>query len=259
MKGPGSMQLSTNARDCLYLNWAIPRSSAPPLPTELSYEAHRWRDEDWVFVTALLFRFIGLHARALPLFRLSYPQMSLRIYVRDASGAPSVLYLRTLVPLWVLPMSRVIGRQPATAGRFRYPSPSDDPEINDWSWSLTSRSTFEVAAKLAPPSIGSGPDLGDWSRTVDYFQRRRKGYAMWEGRLRSVNKSQARPDVWPLEAEVQAAGVLSEAFSSLDAEFWVAPHSSWLCPEIPFQFEVGKPKLMSSPQRRRMAAAVSDC
>ena len=259
MMGTGSMRLSTNARDCLYLNWAIPRSSAPDLPAELSYEVHRWRGEDWVFVTALLFRFVGLHARALPFFRLSYPQMNLRIYVQDASGAPSVLYLQMLVPLWVLPMSRVVGRQPAVAGRFRYPSPSDEPELDGWSWSLTNRSTLEVAARLSAPAIGGGPDLGDWSRTVDYFQRRRKGYAMWEGRLRSVDKSQARPEVWPLEAEVQAAGVLAEAFSGLDSQHWQAPHSSWLCPEIPFQFEVGKPKLMSLSRRHQMAAAVSDC
>lgn len=253
------MRLSTNARDCLYLNWAIPVRAAPPLPSELSYEVHRWQDEDWVFVSALLFRFIGLRARALPVFRLSYPQMSLRIYVLDRTGAPSVLYLKMLVPLWVLPVSRIVGRQPADAGRFAYPSPSDDPEDGTWMWSFRSETTFEVTARLASPVIGEGPDLGNWQRTVDYFQRRRNGYAMWDGRLRSVTKSRATPEIWPLEAEVQAAGVLEEAFSTLGGDLWRAPHSSWLCPEIPFQFEVGKPKLMRLPRRPRMVVALPDC
>ncbi len=253
------MRLSTNARDCLYLNWAIPLDAAPTLPRELSYEVHRWRDQDWVFVTALLFRFIGLHARALPFFRLSYPQMNLRIYVQDVSGARSVLYVRTLVPFWVLPMSRVAGRQPASAGRFNYPSPSDDPEVGGWSWSLRNRHALEVTAKIAAPLLGEGPDLGGWARTIEYFQQRRKGYAMWEDRLRSVNKSRATPEVWPLAAEVQTAEVLAEAFPTLAPDHWSVPHSSWLCPEIPFQFEVGKPRLMSLPSRHRMVAAVSDC
>ena len=82
---------------------------------------------------------------------------------------------------------------------------------------------------------------------------------MWEGRLRKVNKSQAKPAVWPLAAEVRSSGVLAEMFSTLDPEHWQAPHSAWLCPEIPFQFEIGKPQLMKLPGTRRMAAAISDC
>lgn len=253
------MRLRTDAHDCLYLNWAVPRSSAPALPEDLTYETHLMNDTEWIFVSALLFRFVGLRARVLPLFRMSYPQMNLRTYVRDSNGAPSVLYLRTWVPVWVWPMSRAVGRQRASAGSFSYPSPSTESDQESWTWRMDGEHPFEAVAKVSAPVLGDGPDLGDWTRTVRYFQRRRKGYAMWDDRFRTVDKNRPHPVVWPMEAEILKPEALGRIFPMMSTESWSIPHSAWLCPQIPLEFQVGKPMSLPLSSGARMVAAASDC
>ena len=179
------MHFRTVARDCLYLNWALPRSSAPALPAPLRYEVHGGENgEEWIFASALLFRLSGLHPPDLPFLRLSYPQMNLRLYVVDGDGVPSVLFVRMLVPRWVAPVSRILARQPAAAATFEYPSPSQGPQEGEWRWILEERvgrflrpvsRRLEIRARLGMPTFGPGPRLGSWERTVDYFQHRRRG------------------------------------------------------------------------------------
>lgn len=280
------MRLGTRARDCLYVNWAVPRSAIPEPPHPLRYEVHQHAGEDVVLASALLFRFQGLHNRALPFLRISYPQLSLRLYVTDGNGMPAVLFVRVVVPYWVVPVSRLFGRQPAHGGFFSYPEPSADAaasvddldaiaeaysgngdgskagtftEDGEWVWSLQRHGRFEVRGKLASPKMGAGPDLGGWKRTVDYVRRRPIGYVHWDGRLRSLKKSHGTVPVWPLAVEIGDTDVLRAAFPQVDADVWKTPHSSWLCPEIPFTFEVGRPKLLPAlPARRRVAAPVAD-
>ena len=280
------MRLGTRARDCLYVNWAVPRSDVPEPPSPLRYEVHEHDGEEVVLASALLFRFSGLHNRALPFLRISYPQLSLRLYVIDGDGTPAVLFVRVVVPYWVVPVSRLFGRQPALGGSFSYPEPSADAassaddleaiaealsgngdgspdgtvtEDGEWLWSLKRRGRLEVRGRLAAPSKGAGPDLGGWKRTVDYVRRRPVGYVHWDGRLRRLKKSHGTVPVWPLAVEIGQADMLCAAFPRVDPEVWKAPHSSWLCPEIPFTFEVGRPKLLPSlPHRRRVAAPVAD-
>ena len=251
------MNLRTKARDCLYVNWAIPLEHAPELPSPLRYEAHRVAGEDQTFVSALLFRSSGLHPRALPFLRISYPQMTLRLYVLDGDDIPSVLFLRLLVPLWVAPVSRYLGRQPAAAGWFAYPSPSADPGAGAWAWSLRREHSLALMARLSSPKLGPGPSVGDWRHTVDYIRRRRRGYISWDGKLRSITRSHPTVEVWPLEVEVEEPGLLEETFSSVGAEHWRDPHSAWLCPEIPISFEVGK-AILTPLARRRAIAPVPD-
>lgn len=253
------MYLRTQARDCLYLNWAIPVEMAPDLPVGLRYELHTWKDRDWVFVSALLFRSSGLHPSFAPFLRISYPQMSLRLYVLDGEDVPSVLFVRTLVPFWVAPVSHFLGRQPANAGWFSYPSPSSDPGEGSWIWSLHGERSLEVAARLSSPCIGPGPHLGNWDRTVEHIRRRLRGYVSWQGRLRSITRSHPTVEVWPLEAQVEVPELLAETFPEVDEEHWIAPHSAWLCPEIPISFELGKPMLPPlRPRPRHRIAPVVD-
>ncbi len=252
------MQLRTEALDCLYLNWALPRSTAPVLPEPLSYEVHEWRDREWVFASALLFRHSGLRLSRLPLVRLSYPQMNLRLYVFDGDGVPSVIFRCMLVPPWIVPLSRYFGRQPASAARFHYPSPSGRsgvpgsdlvesglPEDVSWSWTVRRGRTLEVAGRLASPKVGPGPSLGSWEQTVAYFRDRRRGYVLWEKRLRQLHLSRPPVEVWPLEVEVGSGDLVTQELEDgLEADHLRHPHSSWLCPEIPFVFELGKPILL---------------
>lgn len=257
------MQLRTTAQDCLYLNWAVPADAAPRLPLPLRYELHREGDADWVFVSALLFRFAGLRPEGLPFPSLSYPQAHLRLYVLDGEGVPSVIFLRMMVPFWVVPVSRLLARQPATVGWFSYPRPSADGGEaggeGSWTWSLRRRAVLEVSARPASPGIGPGPSLGDWQRTVEYIRRRPKGYVLWEGRLRSLRRTYAtRAVVWPLHAEVEVSELLESIFPEVDADHWATPHSAWLCPEIPLSFEVGKPIRLPLPHPAPRVAAVPD-
>lgn len=249
------MQLRTLARDCLYLNWALPLDSAPELPPPLRYEVHRWQDGDWVFASALLSRLSGLQLAAISFPRLSYPQMTLGLFVLDGDGKPAVLYLCLLVPPWVVPVSRLMARQPASAADFSYPSPSREPDKDSWSWTVRRHHRLEVVARLAAPQVGPGPQLGSWNRTVDYFRNRRLGYRLWEGRLRPIKTSRPAAEVWPLEVEIKDADLVGDCLAKAEAEVLKSPHSAWLCPEIPFIFELAKPMTLPLAPRARVPAA----
>lgn len=252
------MLLRTRALDCLYLNWALPRDAAPALPPGLSYEVHTWRGAEVVFASALLFRLSGLRLETVPLLRLSYPQMSCRVYVLDADGEPAVLFLRTLVPLWIVPVSRLLGRQPASAARFSYPRPSNG-RGDSWIWSVQRRRSLEVTGRLASPRLGPGPQLGTWEETLDYFRRRQRGYVVRGGRPCPIATSRISVEVWPLEVEIAAADLVAARYGEVDPEVWRHPHSAWLCPEIPFLFELAELRAPSLPRARSRVPAAEGC
>lgn len=238
------MQLRTLARDCVYLNWAVPRAVAPELPAPLRYDVRGGSAGEHVFVSVLLFRLSGLHLRSLPLVRVSYPQMNVRVYVLDAVGQPSVLFLRMLVPFWVVAGSRYLARQPTEAAHLSYPAPSRDGDGEaGWRWRVARARRFDVAARLASPQPGCEPRLGDWQETVAFFRNRRRGYARLGDTLRTVRTDPTTVDVWPLQVEMRRHGLLQECMPGVPAELWERPHSAWMCPEIPFDFVLSTPKL----------------
>ena len=116
--------LRTTVRDCLYLNWAFPAEALPPPPSPLRYQRHVWQGRDYVFASALLFHQDSLHLTALPSLKFGYPQLTVRLYVLDDEGVPSVLFRRMLMPGWVAPGVRLITHQPAARARLRFPRPS---------------------------------------------------------------------------------------------------------------------------------------
>ena len=248
------MHLRTRALDCLYLNWALPRAAAPTLPPALRYEVHQWEGAEYVFASVLLFRLSGLRLETVPFLRLSYPQMNCRLYVLDEEGLPAVLFRRMWVPFWVVPASRLLGRQPAAAARFSYPQPSRDSGAESWQWSIRQNSSLEVTGKVASPRFGPGPRLGSWEATLDYFRQRPRGYVMWNQHLRPIRTSRASVEVWPLAIEVTSAGLLAECFGDVDSEVWRVPHSAWLCPEIPFRFELSELRALGLAHRSVPAA-----
>ena len=237
------MKLRTLVRDGLYLNWALPAAAVPPPPPPLVYELHSEGGRDWVFASALLFRQQGLHLPALPLLRLSYPQANLRLYILDGERMPAVLFRSMLVPAWVSPAARLLGRQPVAAARFRYPRPSQDPEAEEWRWEVRRGAALAVTARRAAPAIGAGPRLGSWEATVRYFRDRRRGYAEVGARLRRIETEHPQAPVWPLAAELTDTSLLARclplaAGGGDGAGGWPPLHSAWLCPEIPFVFEL---------------------
>jgi hypothetical protein len=237
------MQLSTTARNCLYVNWALPLEAAPRLPRPLRYEVHGKEGEEHVFLSALLFRLEGLRFQSLPYLRVSYPQMNLRLYVLDREGMPSVLFLRTFAPFWVAPVSFLLGRQPVTAARLSGPRAWIAPPLGEdgcWEWRVRRRGWLRLVARPGSPLLGPGPSLGSFEATVSYFRRRPRGYALGRRRLRTVVSSQPRAEVVPVELELPTTTLLEGCVPGLEEDFWQRPHSAWLCPEIPFIFELGR-------------------
>lgn len=248
-----SMKLTMTVRDCLYLNWALPVEALPEPPAPLRYQLHSWGGQDWVFASALLFHQDAVRLSALPLIRVGYPQFNLRFYVLDREGTPSVLFRRMLMPGWVAPGVRLMSHQPAFSARLDFPRPTADAGDGPWRWRVDCGGTLEVrawrdmsavSAGSAGAGIGDGPRLGSWDDTVRYFQTRLRGYAQnSDGRLHRMDVRKSSAVAWPLRAEVTGAELLPDLFclpsNGSGGMAWPPLHSAWLCPEIPFAFELG--------------------
>jgi hypothetical protein len=231
--------LRTTVRDCLYLNWALPAEALPAPPPPLRYQRHAWQGRDWVFASALLFHQDSLHFTGLPQLRFSYPQLNLRVCVLDEEGIPSVLYRRMLMPGWVVPGVRLVTHQPASRARLDFPRPSRQVNGGPWKWRAERRGTFEVEAWQDSPLVGEGPRLGSWNDAVRYFQERPFGYAVASGELRRISARHAPVPVWPLRVRIEGDGLLPRLLDLAPGTRMPGLHSAWLCPEIPFVFELG--------------------
>ncbi len=235
------MKLRTQVRDALYLNWAVPRAALPPPPEPLRYQVREAGGREWAFASAVLFQHRAVEVPGIPFLRLSYPQLNLRLYTLDGDGVPSVLFREMLLPLWVKPAVLWVAGPPVSAARFDLPHPSDDPGGDGWRWRVERRGRLEVSARRGAPRVGAGPSLGDWEETVRFFRDRPRGYLEAGHRLRRIETEHPRVEVWPLTAEVVDHSLLARLLP-LDGGGpgggWPPLHSAWLCPEIPFVFEL---------------------
>jgi hypothetical protein len=250
-----SRVLRTVVRDCLYVNWAFPVDTLPALPEPLRYEEKLQDGIRYGFVSALLFRHEHLHLAGLPFLRLSYPQFNLRLYVRDHEGVPSVFFQRILVPGWVVPSARWVAHQPAQAAQFSYPRPFVDDNDGQWRWQVVREEALCVSATKAPPQTYSGPALGSWGKTVDFFRQRFRGYVLSSGELQPVETSQQSVQLWPLQASVEDPKLLMDSLKAGELSTWCRPHSAWLCPEVPYEFELSAETVRLSLTRTASPAA----
>jgi len=238
-----AMMLEMTVRDCLYLNWALPADALPTPVPPLRYQVHSWQGRDYTFASALLFHQDAVHLSALPLLRFGYPQLNLRLHVLDDAGVPSVLFHRMLMPPWVVPGVRLITHQPAASARLDFPRPSRALGDGPWLWKVERGGALEVRAWQDSPRIGEGPRIGSWEQTVRYFYDRPRGYAESAGALHKIDAHHPVADVWPLRVELSGEDLLGRLLplgrDGNGAVPWPALHSAWLCPEIPFVFELG--------------------
>ncbi len=236
------MILRTLVRDCLFLNWAVPVELLPPAPEPLRYELHRAGDRAFVLVSALLFRQVGLRLARLPAAGLSYPQCNVRAYVIDGDGLPAVWFWRELMPLWVVPGARLIGRQPARGARFTYPAPIAAGSTGPWRWNVRGGGgSGRLLARAEPGAPGvapGGPVLPAWDALVEHLRQRPRGYALSPFGLERVSTSHPPVPVWPLRAEVEDDSLVRATVPGAMPTSWPGLHSAWLCPEIPFLFEL---------------------
>jgi hypothetical protein len=256
------MKLRMMVRDCLYLNWALPAERLPVPPPPLRYQVHSWQGRDYVFASAVLFHQDAVHFPGVPLLRVGYPQMNLRLYVLDGEGAPAVFFRRMLMPSWVAPGVRLLTHQPACRARLDFPRPSRDPGQGPWLWRARrgGGAPFEARAWQDSPMVGEGPRFGSWEQTVRYFHERPRGYAEDSGVLHKLEARHPQVAHWPLRAEVRGEDLfLGRLLMPTDGVAamggWPPLHSAFLCPEIPFVFELGLvPKVAMAPSVPHPAA-----
>src|SRR4029079_8593503 len=98
--------------------------------------------------------------------RLSCPQFNLRAYVLDPDGVASVLFWRMLVPAWVVPGARLVGRQNADSARFDYPESPAFCDQQGATWRVTGGGDLEVSAAPGAAVLREGPRLGSWVTLV---------------------------------------------------------------------------------------------
>jgi uncharacterized protein YqjF (DUF2071 family) len=258
------MMLQMTVRDCLYLNWALPADVLPAPVPPLRYQVHSWQGRDYVFASALLFHQDAVHFSALPILRFGYPQLNLRLYVLDGEGVPSVLFRRMLMPTWVVPGVRLITHQPAVRARLDFPRPSQRVGDGPWLWKVERGGSLEVRAWQDSPRIGEGPRIGTWEQTVRYFYERPRGYVESAGALHRIEARHPPVATWPLRVELSGDDLLDRLLllngadgtnGKTGAVAWPGLHSAWLCPEIPFVFELGLvPKVQVAPSMPQPAA-----
>jgi uncharacterized protein YqjF (DUF2071 family) len=239
LTGHGPANSCTCARSCgtAYSSIGLCRSSTCPLCPALYATKCT---PDVAFVSALLFRQEGLRLQRVPLPGLSYPQCNVRTYVFDGEGVPSVLFWRELVPGWVVPGARLLGKQPASSATFEYPEPSRSPDEPGWRWQVKSGERLVVRASRGAGVIGDGPRFASWGAMVEHLRQRSRGYALSHTGLQQVVATHGEVAVWPLRAEVEDEALVR---ASIPGTPKLPPlHSAWLCPEIALAFELaGEP------------------
>jgi hypothetical protein len=254
------MMLRMTVRDCLYLNWALPVDKLPEPPAPLRYQLHPWQGRDYVFASALLFHQDTVHFASLPRLRVGYPQLDLRLCVLDPQGVPSVLLRRMLMPAWLTPGVRLLTHHPASRARLDFPRPSRNPGVGGpWTWKVQRGGSLQVRAWQHSPQVGEGPRLGNWEQTVRYFEERPRGYTEGAGSLHRIESGVPQAACWPLRVELRGENVLSSWLHlerNGSAASWPQLHSAWLCPEVPFVFELGLvPQLQMAPSVPSPAAS----
>lgn len=256
------MKMRSLVIDALYLNWALPAEALPPPPEPLRYQEVDSDGGPRVLASALLFRNRGVHIHGAPFLRLSYPQLNVRLYVIDGDGVPSVLFLDMMLPRWVKPAVVLAARHPVSTARFDFPEPSLDPGGDGWRWVVAQGKRLEVVARRGSGLTGAGPSLGSWEATVRFFRERPRGYVESGGRLHRIETEHPRVPVWPLAAEITDASLLADLLPmGGDGAGGLPPlHSAWLCPEIPFVFDLRLvPKVQLEAAMPTPAASTRSC
>lgn len=230
------MIASTLVRDCLYVNWVLPRVGAPSLPAPLRYEVHRVAGVDKILASAVMFHHEGVHLKSLPFVRLSYPQLNLRFYVLDEDEMPAVFFRAFFVPAWALPASRALTGETSRWAILRFPHLAERSEEETWTWEARRGERLKVRARRGVGGNCGDPALGSWEETVAYFRQRPRGYLETSFKLKRIDTSHPSVEVWPLAAEVERSDLLDRYLPGPD-QGWRSPHSAFLCPRVGMAFE----------------------
>lgn len=231
------MGFETLLVDALYVNWAVPRAELPTPPAPLDLESVVDGGETTAFVTLVLFRQRGLHSTRLPFVRLEFPQCNLRLPVRDADRVASVWLLRQLVPAWVVPLGRLVARQPVSGATLRVSGGGDGP--CDQHWEIAAGRPLAVRSRGGAPGA-DGPGFGGWEALVAFFRERPRGYVDGGAGLRRIEATFDHAAGMPCRVEVERADWLVERLPEVAPARWQRPHSAFVVPATRLELERSK-------------------
>ena len=219
-------------QNALYVSWALPIGSLPQPPAPLVLDTLHRGDLELGFVTLVLFRQAGLRRAGLPWPSLSFPQCNLRLLVRDQERVASILFLRQLVPAWVVPFARAFGRQPASAAVFEAEG-GPGPELR---WRFAAGQRLDLVAKPGAPKLEPLVP-GGWEENVAFFRERPRGYVAPSGDsgergLRRISAAHPASEAIPMRVELATADWLGARLPEVPLDAWSQIHSAFLIPSI---------------------------
>jgi len=230
--------LETSLADALFVNWAVPAEALPSPPEPLTLDTALHDGRQVGFVTLVLFRQCGLRLAALPWPSLTFAQCNLRVPVRDPEGAAGVWLLRELVPAWVVPLARTIGRQPVSAAVFDRRSDGRDQR-----WTVHAGRVLSLAARPGA-ATGVDPRLGDWPTTVGFFRDRPRAWVRAprdpDGVVRRIETAHPALEGVPMTIEFGAVDWLASRLPTVDEAAWARPHSAFQVAPARLTLEVGR-------------------
>jgi len=245
------VQLEGVLADALYLNWALPSAALPPAPPGLRLETVGCGPEATAFFSLVLFRQLDLRTAWSRWVGLSFPQCNARLYARDEAGVPSVWLLRQLAPAWVVPLGRLVARQPLSAAICNFPRLEQPPD-GPWRWRLEAGAQLDLTVR--PGSFaGTGPALGSWAESVTFFRERRRAYWRVGSGLQRVETEHGRVAALPVTVELTDGSWLEARFAFAPRDGWRALHSAFLVPRVELAFALA-PAAEVAPARQVPAA-----
>lgn len=228
------MGFETLLVDALYVNWAVPRAELPAPPAPLELDCAIDGDATCGFVTLVLFRQRGLRATQLPFVRLEFPQCNLRLPVRDTDRVASVWLLRQLVPAWVVPLGRLVARQPVSGAVMRVVDGAAGP--CEQRWEIAAGQPLTVRSRSGAPVV-EGPRFGNWEQLVAFFRERPRGYVDGGGGLRRIEATFDHAAGMPCHVEIERDDWLRARLPAVAPERWRAPHSAFVVPATRLELE----------------------
>jgi len=245
------MAFVTELVDAIYVNWAVDPERLPAPTPPLELDSAQIEGELRAFVTLVLFAQSELHLDRLRWPSLSFPQCNLRLPVRDRDRIPAHWLLHQLVPAWVVPFGRWVGRQPVSAAILRPGRSEGSDGRTEWSWEVAAGRRLALKARPAAPPTGTG--LGDWRHTVAFFRERPRAFVRSNGGLRRLDAAIGRADAVPLDVDFASIDWLRARLPGIGFEDWARPHSAFLVPST--RLEIATSAVEAEPVRERLPAA----
>jgi hypothetical protein len=163
------MNWQSRLSDVLYLNFAVNQEEVERLlPPETTVDSRLHRGEPWGVFSLVLFRHDPLRPESIGWPQFRFPQVNLRIYVKDSDGTPSVYFKQLYMSSLRAFVTRWYTHQPVTAMTLNFPARVHDG--GEYRWNLSDRGEGNIAGKVGRDQRISGNLLGLFDSEEDFLQ-----------------------------------------------------------------------------------------